>query len=50
MAAADLVEPAGSLGIVLFGHGSGSSRHSRRNRRVAGGLQEEGSRRSSSTR
>jgi dienelactone hydrolase len=31
----DLVVPHGSLGIVAFAHGSGSSRHSPRNRRVA---------------
>jgi dienelactone hydrolase len=31
----DLVVPAGARGIVLFAHGSGSSRHSPRNRLVA---------------
>src|SRR3974377_1729101 len=31
----DLVLPRGSEGIVLFAHGSGSSRHSPRNRYVA---------------
>ena len=31
----DLVCPAGARGIVLFAHGSGSSRHSPRNRHVA---------------
>jgi putative phosphoribosyl transferase len=31
----DLVIPAGAKGIVLFAHGSGSSRHSPRNRFVA---------------
>jgi putative phosphoribosyl transferase len=31
----DLVLPAGATGIVLFAHGSGSSRHSPRNRYVA---------------
>ena len=34
--------PAGASGIVLFAHGSGSSRHSPRNRYVAGVLQEGG--------
>jgi dienelactone hydrolase len=34
--------PAGARGIVLFAHGSGSSRHSPRNRYVAGVLQEGG--------
>ncbi len=32
---ADLVNPVGANGIVLFAHGSGSSRHSPRNRAVA---------------
>ena len=32
----DLVVPPGASGIVLFAHGSGSSRHSPRNRYVAG--------------
>jgi dienelactone hydrolase len=36
----DLTLPEGSLGVVLFAHGSGSSRHSPRNRRVAGLLNE----------
>jgi putative phosphoribosyl transferase len=36
----DLVVPAGATGIVLFAHGSGSSRHSPRNRYVAGALQQ----------
>ena len=31
----DLLLPAGARGMVLFAHGSGSSRHSPRNRRVA---------------
>jgi pimeloyl-ACP methyl ester carboxylesterase len=31
----DLVQPAGARGVVLFAHGSGSSRHSLRNRSVA---------------
>ena len=34
--------PAGARGIVLFAHGSGSGRHSPRNRYVAGALQERG--------
>ncbi len=35
----DLVVPPGASGIVVFAHGSGSSRHSPRNRYVAGVLQ-----------
>jgi putative phosphoribosyl transferase len=35
----NLVLPPGASGIVLFAHGSGSSRHSPRNRYVAGVLQ-----------
>jgi putative phosphoribosyl transferase len=35
----DLTIPAGAQGIVLFAHGSGSSRHSPRNRYVANVLQ-----------
>jgi putative phosphoribosyl transferase len=35
----DLAPPPGTAGIVLFAHGSGSSRHSPRNRRVAEHLQ-----------
>jgi pimeloyl-ACP methyl ester carboxylesterase len=35
----DLAVPPGAAGIVLFAHGSGSSRHSRRNRFVAEQLQ-----------
>src|SRR5258708_6874403 len=31
----DLMIPAGAVGVVLFAHGSGSSRHSPRNRMVA---------------
>jgi putative phosphoribosyl transferase len=31
----DLVVPSGAAGVVLFAHGSGSSRHSPRNRQVA---------------
>jgi dienelactone hydrolase len=38
----DLVRPAGAGALVLFAHGSGSSRLSSRNRRVAGRLQREG--------
>jgi dienelactone hydrolase len=40
--AGDLVVPAGAKGVVLFAHGSGSGRHSPRNRRVAAGLQAAG--------
>lgn len=38
----DLVVPATPRGVVLFAHGSGSSRHSERNRFVAGVLQRHG--------
>ncbi len=38
----DLAIPAGAQGIVLFAHGSGSSRFSPRNRRVAEWLREAG--------
>jgi dienelactone hydrolase len=38
----DLAVPAGASGIVLFAHGSGSGRHSSRNRRVAQHLQRAG--------
>lgn len=38
----DLTVPPGSTGIVLFAHGSGSGRHSPRNRFVAGVIQEAG--------
>jgi len=38
----DLVVPDGALGIVVFAHGSGSSRHSPRNRQVAAALNEAG--------
>ncbi|HET6568318.1 MAG TPA: erythromycin esterase family protein [Rhodothermales bacterium] len=31
----ELIVPEGARGVVLFAHGSGSSRHSRRNKRVA---------------
>jgi predicted phosphoribosyltransferase/dienelactone hydrolase len=34
----ELVVPAGATGLVVFAHGSGSSRHSPRNRLVAGAL------------
>lgn len=40
--AGDLVAPDRAAGIVLFAHGSGSSRHSPRNRYVAGVLQGSG--------
>jgi putative phosphoribosyl transferase len=39
---ADLRNPSGSRGLVLFAHGSGSSRFSRRNRQVAEYLDERG--------
>jgi putative phosphoribosyl transferase len=38
----DLARPPASSGIVLFAHGSGSSRHSPRNRQVADHLQRAG--------
>src|SRR3954467_13032623 len=38
----NLAAPAGARGVVLFAHGSGSSRHSPRNRYVAGVLQQGG--------
>ncbi len=38
----DLQIPKGAKGIVIFAHGSGSSRHSPRNRFVAGVLQDGG--------
>jgi pimeloyl-ACP methyl ester carboxylesterase len=38
----DLVVPEGAPGIVVFVHGSGSSRHSPRNRQVATALNEAG--------
>lgn len=38
----DLAIPPGAAGIVLFAHGSGSGRHSSRNRRVAHTLQRAG--------
>jgi len=36
----DLAVPADPVGLVLFAHGSGSSRHSPRNRQVAAALQQ----------
>lgn len=38
----DLDVPGGARGVVVFAHGSGSSRHSPRNRQVAAALQESG--------
>ncbi|MEV4172021.1 dienelactone hydrolase family protein [Nonomuraea sp. NPDC049709] len=38
----DLIVPDAALGVVVFVHGSGSSRHSPRNRYVAGALNEAG--------
>jgi putative phosphoribosyl transferase len=38
----DLAMPADASAVVLFAHGSGSSRHSPRNRHVAGALNEAG--------
>jgi pimeloyl-ACP methyl ester carboxylesterase len=40
--AADIERPERARGLVLFAHGSGSSRHSLRNRYVAGQLREAG--------
>ncbi|SNY73540.1 dienelactone hydrolase family protein [Paractinoplanes atraurantiacus] len=40
--AGDLTLPGDAYGIVLFAHGSGSSRHSPRNRAVAAHLNEQG--------
>jgi putative phosphoribosyl transferase len=40
--AGDLSVPEGAGGLVLFAHGSGSSRHSPRNRAVAAGLHRAG--------
>ena len=40
--AGDLVVPTGEMGVVVFAHGSGSSRHSPRNIAVARRLQEAG--------
>jgi putative phosphoribosyl transferase len=42
MLAGDLTIPADACGVVLFAHGSGSSRLSPRNRRVAASLQDLG--------
>jgi putative phosphoribosyl transferase len=39
---ADLTLPEGATGIVVFAHGSGSSRHSPRNRQVARALNDAG--------
>jgi len=38
----DLVIPGAASGVVVFAHGSGSSRHSPRNRSVAASLQADG--------
>lgn len=38
----DLVVPEGATGLVIFAHGSGSGRHSTRNRAVANSLQQAG--------
>src|SRR5437868_9854687 len=38
----DLALPVSAIGIVVFAHGSGSGRHSPRNRFVAGELQQAG--------
>ncbi|MEU5977015.1 phosphoribosyltransferase family protein [Streptomyces sp. NPDC047315] len=40
--AGHLTVPSGARGVVLFAHGSGSSRHSPRNRHVADGLNDRG--------
>lgn len=40
--AGDLGVPEGARGVVVFAHGTGSSRHSSRNRHVAAQLQEAG--------
>jgi putative phosphoribosyl transferase len=42
MTGADLIVPPGAAGVVLFAHGSGSSRHSPRNQYVAAQLREAG--------
>lgn len=39
---ADLAVPEGAPGVVVFAHGSGSGRHSPRNRQVAGALRDAG--------
>jgi len=38
----DLIVPAGARGVVVFAHGSGSSRHSARNKQVASQLRAAG--------
>ena len=38
----DLAVPPGARGVVVFAHGSGSSRHSSRNKHVAAALQADG--------
>jgi len=38
----DLVVPAGARGVIVFAHGSGSSRHSARNKQVASVLRDAG--------
>jgi len=38
----ELIEPANAIGLVLFAHGSGSSRHSPRNQFVARTMREHG--------
>ncbi|GAA2416072.1 dienelactone hydrolase family protein [Actinomadura vinacea] len=38
----DLAEPPGARGLIVFAHGSGSGRHSPRNRMVAAALNEAG--------
>ena len=38
----DLAAPEEARGVVVFAHGSGSSRHSPRNRRVAAAFQQAG--------
>src|SRR5947207_13433818 len=38
----ELIVPAGATGLVLFAHGSGSSRHSPRNQYVARVIRESG--------
>ena len=42
LSAMDTFAPAGGVGIVAFAHGSGSGRHSSRNRWVASALNEAG--------
>jgi putative phosphoribosyl transferase len=38
----DLIVPAAARGVIVFAHGSGSSRHSTRNKRVAEALRSDG--------